>query len=292
MKFNSENLKIAVQKKGRLAEPSRQILKSIGLDFEHYEGRLFSPCRNFPLDILFLRDDDIPEYVQDGVTDLGIVGLNVVQEKAAQVVELDPLGFGTCTLSIAVPRNSSFRSVYDLENKRIATSYPRVLKRFLEMKKIKARIIEISGSVEITPSLDVADAICDLVSTGSTLQINELEPIEIVLKSEAFLIANPQSLKEPKRRELTERLRVRLQGNLRARRSKYVMMNAPNEALEEIRKILPGMKSPTVMPLAEEDMVAIHSVVPEEVFWDVMEKLRKTGASDILVVPIEKMVTE
>ncbi|MCH7803688.1 MAG: ATP phosphoribosyltransferase [Acidobacteria bacterium] len=292
MKFNSENLKIAVQKKGRLAEPSRQILKSIGLDFEHYEGRLFSPCRNFPLDILFLRDDDIPEYVQDGVTDLGIVGLNVVQEKAAQVVELDPLGFGTCTLSIAVPRNSSFRSVYDLENKRIATSYPRVLKRFLEMKKIKARIIEISGSVEITPSLDVADAICDLVSTGSTLQINELEPIEIVLKSEAFLIANPQSLKEPKRRELTERLRVRLQGNLRARRSKYVMMNAPNEALEEIRKILPGMKSPTVMPLAEKDMVAIHSVVPEEVFWDVMEKLRKTGASDILVVPIEKMVTE
>ena len=292
MKFNGENLKIAVQKKGRLAEPSRQILKSIGLDFEHYEGRLFSPCRNFPLDILFLRDDDIPEYVQDGVTDLGIVGLNVVQEKAAQVVELDSLGFGVCTLSIAVPRNSSFRSVYDLENKRIATSYPRVLKRFLEMKKIKARIIEISGSVEITPSLDVADAICDLVSTGSTLQINELEPIEIVLKSEAFLIANPQSLKEPKRRELTERLRVRLQGNLRARRSKYVMMNAPNEALEEIRKILPGMKSPTVMPLAEEDMVAIHSVVPEEVFWDVMEKLRKTGASDILVVPIEKMVTE
>ncbi len=292
MKFNSENLKIAVQKKGRLAEPSRQILKSIGLDFEHYEGRLFSPCRNFPLDILFLRDDDIPEYVQDGVTDLGIVGLNVVQEKAAQVVELDSLDFGSCTLSIAVPRNSSFRSVYDLENKRIATSYPRILKGFLEMKKIKARIIEISGSVEITPSLDVADAICDLVSTGSTLQINELEPIEIVLKSEAFLIANPQSLKDRKRQELTERLRVRLQGNLRARKTKYVMMNAPNEALEEIRKILPGMKSPTVMPLAEENMVAIHSVVPEEVFWDVMEKLRKTGASDILVVPIEKMVTE
>lgn len=292
MKLDGENLKIAVQKKGRLAEPSRQILKSIGLDFEHYEGRLFSPCRNFPLDILFLRDDDIPEYVQDGVADLGIVGLNVVQEKDAQVVELDALGFGTCTLSIAVPRNSAFRSVYDLENKRIATSYPRVLQRFLEMKKIKARIIEISGSVEITPSLDVADAICDLVSTGSTLQINELEPIEVVLKSEAFLIANPQSLKERSRQELTERLRVRLQGNLRARKTKYVMMNAPNKALEEIRQILPGMKSPTVMPLAEEDMVAIHSVVPEEVFWDVMEKLRKTGASDILVVPIEKMVTE
>ena len=232
------------------------------------------------------------DYSLPGVADLGIVGLNVVQEKDAQVVELDSLGFGTCTLSIAVPRNSPFRSVYDLENKRIATSYPRVLRKFLEVKKIQARIIEISGSVEITPSLDVADAICDLVSTGSTLQINELEPIEIVLKSEAFLIANPQSLKDRKRQELTERLRVRLQGNLRARRTKYVMMNAPNHALEEIRKILPGMKSPTVMPLAEKDMVAVHSVVPEEVFWDVMEKLRKTGASDILVVPIEKMVTE
>lgn len=292
MKFDGENLKIAVQKKGRLAEPSRRLLKSIGLDFEHYEGRLFSPCLNFPLDILYLRDDDIPEYVQDGVTNLGIVGLNVVQEKGAQVVEMDSLGFGACTLSIAVPRNSSFRSVYDLEDKRIATSYPRILRRFLDTKKVKARIIEISGSVEITPSLDVADAICDLVSTGSTLQINELEPIEIVLKSEAFLIANPQSLKDRQRHELTERLRVRLQGNLRARRTKYVMMNAPNGALDEIKRILPGMKSPTVMPLAEEDMVAIHSVVPEEVFWDVMEKLRKTGASDILVVPIEKMVTE
>lgn len=290
MKLNGENLKIAMQRKGRLAEPSREMLKSIGLDFEYYEGRLFSPCRNFDLDVLYLRDDDIPEYVQDGVTDLGIVGLNIVQERNADVVKLDCLGFGSCTLSIAVPKKSPYRTVAELTGKRIATSHPRILRRFLEEKQIAARVIEISGSVEITPSLDVADAICDLVSTGSTLRVNDLEPIEVVLKSEAFVIGNPESMKDPRRRELIDRLRVRMQGNIRARRTKYVMMNAPKEALEEIRRILPGMKSPTVVPLADEKMVAIHSAVPEEVFWDVIEKLRKTGASDILVVPVEKMV--
>ena len=290
MKLDSENLKVVLQKQGRLAKPCREILKSAGLDFEYYDGRLFAPCQNFPLDILFLRDDDIPEYVQDGVADLGVVGLNVVQEKASQVVQLDALGFGACTLSIAVPKKSSIRSVYDLEGKRIATSHPGILEGFLDERKVQARIIQISGSVEITPSLDVADAICDLVSTGSTLRMNELEPIEVVLKSEAYLIANPQSLKDPKRRELIERLRVRFQSNIKARCTKYVMMNAPKTALDEIKAILPGMKSPTVVPLAEEGMVAVHSAVPEEFFWDVIEKLRKTGASDILVVPIEKMV--
>ncbi len=291
MKLNSENLKIALQRKGRLAEPSKRILESIGLDFEYHEGRLFSHCQNFPLDILFLRDDDIPEYVQDGVTDLGIVGLNVVQEKESEVAQLDCLGFGTCKLSIAVPRRSSLGSLYDLKDKRIATSHTRILKRFLEEKKISARVIEISGSVEITPSLDVADAICDLVSTGSTLRMNDLEPIEVVLKSEAVLIANPLSLKDAKKRQLIDRLRTRFQGNIRARQTKYVMMNAPDKSLKKIREILPGMRSPTVVPLAEEGMVAIHSAVPEEVFWDVIEQLKKTGATDILVVPIEKMVT-
>jgi len=291
MKLNSENLKIALQRKGRLAEPSKRILESIGLDFEYHEGRLFSHCQNFPLDILFLRDDDIPEYVQDGVTDLGIVGLNVVQEKESKVAQLDFLGFGTCKLSIAVPRRSSLGSLYDLKDKRIATSHTRILKRFLEEKKISARVIEISGSVEITPSLDVADAICDLVSTGSTLRMNDLEPIEVVLKSEAVLIANPLSLKDAKKRQLIDRLRTRFQGNIRARQTKYVMMNAPEKSLKKIREILPGMRSPTVVPLAEEGMVAIHSAVPEEVFWDVIEQLKKTGATDILVVPIEKMVT-
>ena len=290
MKLNGDNLKIALQRQGRLAEPSRLMLKSIGLDFDYEQGRLFAQCQSFPLDILFLRDDDIPEYVQDGVTDLGIVGLNVVQEKEAQLARLDCLGFGSCTLSIAVPRKSSFRSIYDLEAKRIATSYPRTLGRFLKQKKVQARVIEISGSVEITPSLDVADAVCDLVSTGSTLRINDLEPIEVILESEAILVANPESLEDQRKRELIERLRIRFQGNIRARKTKYVMMNAAEEALEEIREILPGMKSPTIVPLAEKGMIAIHSAVPEEFFWDVIERLKKAGAADILVVPVEKMV--
>ncbi|MEE8350515.1 MAG: ATP phosphoribosyltransferase [Acidobacteriota bacterium] len=291
MKLDSDNLKIVLQKQGRLAKPCRELLKSVGLEFEYYDGRLFAPCQNFPLDILFLRDDDIPEYVQDGVADLGVVGLNVVQEKASQVIQLDALGFGACSLSIAVPKKSSIRSIADLEGKRIATSYPRILKGFLDQRKVKARIIQISGSVEITPSLDVADAICDLVSTGSTLRSNELEPLEVVLKSEAYVIANAQSLKDPRRLELIDRLRVRFQSTLKARCTKYVMMNAPKTALEEIKTILPGMKSPTVVPLADDEMVAVHSAVPEELFWDVIEKLRKAGASDILVVPIEKMVS-
>lgn len=290
MKLNSENLKIALQRKGRLEEHSKLMLKSIGLDFEYYEGRLFSHCQNFPLDILFLRDDDIPEYVQDGVTDLGIVGLNVVQEKESKVAQLDSLGFGTCKLSIAVPQRSSLSSLQDLNGKRIATSHTRILQNFLEENKISARVIEISGSVEITPSLDVADAICDLVSTGSTLRMNDLKPIETVLKSEAVLVANPRSLEDPKKREVMDRLRTRLQGNIQARQTKYVMMNAPEKSLGEIREILPGMRSPTVVPLAEEGMVAVHSAVPEEVFWDVIEQLKKTGATDILVVPVEKMV--
>lgn len=290
MKLNSENLKIALQRKGRLEEHSKLMLKSIGLDFEYYEGRLFSHCQNFPLDILFLRDDDIPEYVQDGVTDLGIVGLNVVQEKESKVVQLDSLGFGTCKLSIAVPQRSSLSNLQDLNGKRIATSHTRILQKFLEENKITARVIEISGSVEITPSLDVADAICDLVSTGSTLRMNDLKPIETVLKSEAVLVANPHSLKDPKKRQVMDRLRTRLQGNIQARQTKYVMMNAPEKSLGKIREILPGMRSPTVVPLAEEGMVAVHSAVPEEVFWDVIEQLKKTGATDILVVPVEKMV--
>lgn len=290
MKLGGENMKIAIQRQGRLAENSCQILRSSGLDFDHYEGRLFSQCRNFPLDVLFLRDDDIPEYVQDGVTDLGIVGLNVIEEKNAQVVQLESLGFGSCKLSIAVPRRGQIRALSDLEGKRIATSHVRVLESFLTNKQISARIIEISGSVEITPSLNVADAICDLVSTGSTLRINDLQPIEVVLNSEAMLIANPRSLADERKRRLMERLRTRFKGNIRARQTKYVMMNAPEEALEEIKGILPGLKSPTVVSLAEKGMVAIHSAVPEEIFWEVIEKLKDTGASDILVLPVEKMV--
>jgi ATP phosphoribosyltransferase len=290
MKLNSDNLKIALQRKGRLADASLQMLQSVGMDFDYHEGKLFSKCRSFPLDILFLRDDDIPEYVQDGVTDLGIVGLNIIEERRAEVARLDCLGFGSCLLSIAVPGKGGPRSVYDLEGKRIATSHPAILSRFLKEKGIRAKVIHISGSVEITPSLDVADAICDLVSTGSTLRMNDLEAIEIVLKSEAFLIAHPASLQNERKKDLIDRLRIRLQSNIRARRTKYVMMNAPKSALEEIRVILPGMKSPTIVPLAAEGMIAIHAAVPEEFFWDVIERLRSAGASDILVLPVEKMV--
>ena len=290
MESDTGRIKISLQRKGRLAESSLRTLISAGVELESAEGRLFARSRSFPLDVLFLRDDDIPEYVQDGITDLGIVGLNVLKEKGARVAQLDLLGFGGCELSLAVPKHDSYRSVYDLEGKRIATSYPNVLQAFLKEKKIKAKVIEISGSVEITPSLDVADAICDLVSTGSTLRIHELEPVEVVLKSEAVLAANPDSMKEPGKRELIDRLRTRVQSHLQARKTKYVMMNAPAGSLEEIRQILPGMKSPTVVPLAQDGMIAVHTAVPEEFFWDVIEKLQGTGASDILVVPVEKMV--
>lgn len=290
MELNGENLKIAVQKKGRLSQPSGELLRAIGIEFDSTDGRLFARCRNYPLDILFLRDDDIPEYVQDGVTDLGIVGLNVVEEKGAEVSKLDFLGYGGCELCIAVPKQGKLRSVFDLRGKRIATSYPRILGGYLADRGLDARIIEINGSVEIAPGLDVADAICDLVSTGSTLRIHELVPIEVVLKSEAVLVANPDSIADTRKSELIERLRTRLLSHLQARRTKYVMMNAPESALEAIKEILPGMKSPTIVPLAEEGMIAVHTAVPEEVFWDVIERLKGAGATDLLVVPVEKMV--
>jgi len=291
MKPDGNNIKIAVQKKGRLSEFSLEILKSSGVDFEIHQGRLFARCRKFPLDIIFLRDDDIPEYVQDGNSDLGIVGSNVVSETGARVVTLDALGFGRCELSIAVPGKSGLKKVEELEGKRIATSYPNILSGFLDEKGIRdVNIVEIHGSVEITPSMDVADAICDLVSTGSTMRLHELVPIETVLESEAILIANPDTLSEGWKLELVERLRFRIQSYLRARKTKYVMMNAPEESLEKIRQTLPGMKSPTVLPLAREGLIAIHTAVPEDQFWNVAEQLKEFGATDILVVPIEKLV--
>jgi ATP phosphoribosyltransferase len=290
MKLNGDNLKIAVQKKGRLSQSSLDLLKAAGIEFDFSEGMLLARGRNYPLDILFLRDDDIPEYVQDGVTDLGIVGLNVVEEKGARVSTLDHLGFGTCELSLAIPNKSGLKTAFDLKGHRIATSYPAILKRWLEKKNIQARVIEINGSVELAPSLDVADAVCDLVSTGSTLRLHDLTPIEVILKSESVLIANQQSLRNTRKAALIERLRVRMRSHLKARKTKYVMMNAPESALEQIREILPGMKSPTIVPLAEPGLIAVHTAVPEEYFWDVIEKLKAVGAADILVVPVEKMV--
>jgi ATP phosphoribosyltransferase len=290
MELEGENLKISIQKKGRLSQVSVEMLKSSGIDLETPDGRLFIRCRSYPLDVLFLRDDDIPEYVQDGVADLGIVGLNVVEEKGAEVSKLDYLGFGGCELCLAVPERGSIRTASDLQGKRVATSYPSILKKYLKERQIEARVIEISGSVEVAPSLDVADAICDLVSTGTTLRIHDLVPIEVILKSEAVLIANKDSLRDDRKAHLISRLRARLQSHLQARRTKYVMMNAPEDALTRIKEILPGMKSPTVVPLAEKGMIAVHTAVPEEFFWDVIESLKDAGATDLLVVPVEKMV--
>jgi ATP phosphoribosyltransferase len=290
MLLNGDNLKVSIQKKGRLYQGSLDLLKAAGIEFDFSDGLLFARGRNYPLDILFLRDDDIPEYVQDGVTDLGIVGLNVIREKDAEVVTLDRLGLGACELCVAVPRKSGYDSLRDLEGKRIATSYPGILRSHLAEKGVKARVIEINGSVEITPSLNVADAICDLVSTGSTLRIHELIPIETILKSEAVLVANRASLADTRKAVLIERLRTRVLSHLEARKTKYVMMNAPRSALEKIRAILPGMKSPTIVPLADPNLIAVHTAVPEEYFWEVIEKLKEAGATDMLVVPVEKMV--
>ena len=282
----SKNLKIAIQKEGRLTDKSLELLKNIGLEFETYKKRLFSRCRNFPLDILFVRDDDIPEYVQDGVVDLGIVGRNLLYENDFRGEFLADLGFGFCTLMLALPRFSRVKKVGDLQGLRIATTYPGSLRKFLRENKVKAEIVTIKGAVEITPSLSVADAICDIVSTGSTLKINELKPFKRVYDSEAVLVGNERVLKRP----VLKRLMRRIQGVLKARQYKYIMMNAPANAVAKIQAVIPGLESPTVVPLAKPGMVAVHSVVEEPVFWEVIEKLKGVGASGILVLPIEKMI--
>ena len=283
-------LKIAIQKSGRLTEDSLSLLRACGLEFEFQKQSLYSPCRNFDLDVLALRDDDIPEYVQDGVADLGIVGENIVLEKGARVETISKLGFGHCRLTISVPQRSPIRSLQQLGRKRIATTYPRTLRQYLRSHKLKAEVIELSGSVELAPTLDVADAICDIVSTGTTARVNNLRPLDVVLASEALLIANRQTLKSAEERLLVERLAIRISGSLQARGKRYMMMNAPTTAVPRLKRIIPSLKSPTVVPLAEEGMVALHSVIAEDVFWDVMEKLKNAGASDIIVVPIETII--
>lgn len=283
-------LKIAIQKNGRLTEDSLGLLRACGLEFEFQKQSLYSPCRNFDLDVLALRDDDIPEYVQDGVADLGIVGENVVKEKQARVRTLVNLGFGGCRLMMSVPQRSAIKSIRNLRGKRIATTYPATLGQFLRANKISAEIIELSGAVELAPTLDVADAICDIVSTGTTARVNGLRPLSTVLESEAVLIANKTMLKDVKKKALVDRLLIRISGSLQAHGKRYMMMNAPVNAVPQLKRIIPSLKSPTIVPLAEEGMVALHSVIAEDVFWDVMEKLKRAGASDIIVVPIETII--
>ena len=281
-------LKIAIQKSGRLNEDSIRILKEAGIEFNNGLNKLKADAVNFPLEVFFLRDDDIPQYVQDGVADIGIVGENVMIEKNKEVEIVDRLGFGKCRLSIAIPKNQKYKSIKDLDGKRIATSYSTVLSKYLKKNKIKAEIHEISGSVEIAPGIGLADAVCDLVSSGSTLFANGLKEVEVILKSEAVMIANTNLSKDQK--AILEKLLFRINAVKKAKKNKYILLNAPNENLDAICKILPGMKSPTILPLADKDWSSIHSVVDENEFWDIIEKLKDKGAEGILVVPIEKMI--
>jgi ATP phosphoribosyltransferase len=281
-----KTLKIAIQKSGRLNEKSVELLKNCGLSFENYKSSLISPVSNFPLEILFLRDDDIPEYVQDGIADLGIVGENVIQETEVEVSYLQRLGFGKCSLKIAVPNTYDIKSIAELNGKSIATTYPAILGKFLKEKGITADIRTISGSVEISPGLGLSDAICDLVSTGGTLKSNGLKPFAEVMSSEAVLIGRAGSENE----DLVKELIQRVQSVLRAKETKYVVLNVHRNNLSAIIALLPGVKSPSVVPLAEEDWVAVHTVIPERDFWDRISQLKQAGAQGIVVMPIEKII--
>jgi len=281
-------LKIAIQKSGRLYDDSVHLLKECGIEFNNSLNKLRTEAYNFPLEILFLRDDDIPQYVADKVADIGIVGENVVMEKQKHVKELERLGFGKCRLSIALPKGKKYNGIKSLDGTRIATTYRNILTAFLKKNKIKAEIHEISGSVEIAPGIGLADAICDLVSSGSTLFTNGLREVEMVMKSEALLIGNPTLSKQEQ--AVVNKLIFRIQAVKKASKNKYILLNAPNKNLDKIISLIPGMKSPTILPLAEKGWSSVHSVVVEDAFWEVIEKLKAAGAQGILVIPIEKMV--
>lgn len=281
-------LKIAIQKSGRLFDDSVGLLKECGIDLRNVKDRLRTESDNFPIEVFFLRDDDIPQYVEDGVADIGIVGENVLHEKGRQVDVTERLGFGKCRLSVAVPRSQEYGGVASLAGKRIATSYPRLVGEFLAQHGVSAEIHEISGSVEIAPGIGLADVVADLVSSGSTLFMNGLKEVETILQSQSVLIRNRQL--DTGKLALLDKLLFRIQAVKKAKRNKYVLLNAPNEKLQEVISLLPGMKSPTVLPLAESGWSSVHSVLSEDEFWDRIEALKAAGAQGILVVPIEKMV--
>ncbi|MDB5264022.1 MAG: phosphoribosyltransferase [Adhaeribacter sp.] len=282
-------IRLAIQKSGRLSEDSLNLIRECGISFINSSLKLKTEATNFPLEILFLRDDDIPGYVADGVADIGIVGENVLVEEGKQHLTMQKLGFSKCRLSIAVPKSTEYHSIQDLEGKNLATSYPNILQAYLTEHGVKAHIHTISGSVEIAPSIGLADAICDIVSSGSTLISNGLREVEKVFRSEAVLIAN-QNLSTEKSNILNQLL-FRIQSVRKAQRAKYILLNAPNEAIPTIKALLPGMKAPSILPLAEEGWSSVHSVVNEDDFWEVIERLRAAGAQGILVVPIEKMIS-
>ncbi|MBW0177895.1 ATP phosphoribosyltransferase [Sediminibacterium sp.] len=281
-------LKLAIQKSGRLHDDSIRLLKECGIDISNGVNKLKAEASNFPLEVYFLRDDDIPQYVEDAVADIGFVGENVVYEKKKKLTVVEKLGFGKCRLSMAVRRGEQYTDASFLEGKRIATSYPVIVESFLREKGVNAEIHEISGSVEIAPGIGLADAICDLVSSGSTLFMNGLQEAETILQSQAVLIRNNEL--DPVKVQLIDRLLFRIQSVKKAKNNKYILLNAPNDKLKEIIALLPGMKSPTVLPLADPGWSSVHSVLNENDFWDIIEQLKAAGAQGILVVPIEKMI--
>lgn len=281
-------LRLAIQSKGRLSEDSVQLIKECGIKLSNGISKLKSPSLNFPIEFLFLRDDDIPDYVADGVADIGIVGENVAAEKGKNIDIVKRLGFSKCRLSLAIPKSIEYNGPSFFEGKKIATSYPKILGDYLKEKNISSEIHEISGSVEIAPGIGLADGICDIVSSGSTLLSNGLSEVEVIFKSEAIMIGN-QNL-SPVKKEILGQLLFRLEAVQHGKNNKYILLNAPNDSLEQIVKLLPGMRSPTVLPLAQQGWSSIHSVINEDEFWEKIDQLRKAGAEGILVVPIEKMI--
>jgi ATP phosphoribosyltransferase len=286
--MSQEKLRIAIQKSGRLNEDSLKILKDAGISIDNGKEQLKASSRNFPLEVMYLRNGDIPQYLRDGVVDVAIIGENVLIEKGKDIIQGEKLGFSKCRVSLAVPKSMKYNGITDLDGKKIATSYPNTVNEFLEKKGITAELHIINGSVEIAPNIGLADGICDIVSSGSTLFKNGLKEVEVMLKSEAVLAISPKISEG--RQEILEKLQFRLKSVLNARTSKYILLNAPNENLENIIKLLPGMRSPTVLPLAEEGWSSIHTVINEERFWEVIDELKQNGAEGILVAPIEKMV--
>ena len=289
--MNKKNLKLAIQKSGRLTDDTINLLRSAGLEFESYKSKLFSSCRNFPLEIVYLRDDDIPDYVASGSVDIGIVGQNLIyEERPLNVQNLLNLPFGFCALTLAVPKESTVQTLADLDGQTIATTYPNSTKDFFKQNELSVETIKITGSVEIAPMLGVAEAIADITATGSTMALNDLRPLTKIYDSQAVLIANESSLLSASKKQLIDRLLLRFQGVLSAKNYKYVMMNAPEEILPQLKEITPGLKSPTVAPLAEPGWISVQTVIKEDTFWETIEKLKLAGASGIIILPIEKII--
>ena len=281
-------LKIAIQKSGRLNEDSIQILKDCGISINNGNDQLKAEASNFPLEILFLRNSDIPQYLIDGVVDAAIVGDNLLIEKGKNIQVVEKLGFSKCKVSVAVPKAFEYNSIQDLNGLRIATSYPNTVNDFFNSKNVQVDLHQISGSVEIAPNIGLADAIVDIVSSGSTLFKNNLREVEVIFKSEAVLAVSPTISQDSQ--TILNKLQFRIQSVLKARKSKYILMNVPNDKIEKVSQILPVLKSPTIMPLAEKGWSSLHSVIDEDTFWEVIEQLKEAGAEGILVCPIEKMV--